>query len=111
MECCSSNGSKESFNLQIQDILAFVTRATHPPLIGFQKQPKIQFHNDRPFPRANTCANTLILSMMQPTPDTDSYMYCLAFSLLQDLDASEKLIRCFFDSFSIVCLISLCLLP
>ena len=77
-----SSGSIESFNLQFQDILVFVTGATHPPPIGFQKQPKIQFHNDGPFPRANTCANTLILSVMQPMPDTDSYAYYLAFGIL-----------------------------
>ena len=77
-----ASGGEELFNLQLQDLLAFVTGATHPPPIGFQKEPKIQFHNDGPFPRANTCANKLILSVMQPIPDADSYMYFLAFGIL-----------------------------
>ena len=77
-----SNGDEEIFNLQFQDILAFVTGATHPPPIGFQKDPKIQFHNVGPYPRANTCANTLFLSVMQPMSDSDSCMYHLAFGIL-----------------------------
>ena len=60
----------------------FVKGSTQPPPIGLQKPPKIQFHSDGPFPRANTCANMLILPVMQPMPDSGSYMYNLAFGIL-----------------------------
>ena len=70
------------FNLELQDVLAFVTGATKPPPIGFQKDLKIKFHTDGPYPRANTCANTLFLSVKHPMPDVDRYMYCLAFGIL-----------------------------
>lgn len=78
----NSNGDDESFDIHFHDILAFVTGATRPPPIGFQKTPKIQFPREGPFPRANTCANSLILSVMQPMPDSNSYMYCLTFGIL-----------------------------
>ena len=69
-----------SFNLKLQDILAFVTGAIHPPPIGFQKPPTIKFHNEGPFPRA---ANTLFYQLYtSPIPDSDSYMYQLAFGIL-----------------------------
>ena len=43
------------------DVLAFITGCPTVPPIGFQPEPSINFQNESPFPRANTCIRDNIL--------------------------------------------------
>lgn len=76
------SGGEELFKCDFETILSFVTGATRPPPSGFQNQPTIQFHDEGPYPRTNTCANTLYLSVQQPLPRSEEYIYRLAFGIL-----------------------------
>lgn len=73
---------EEPFKIQFEDILTFATGAMVPPAIGFTTKPKIVFHEEGPYPCANTCANTLMLPIQKPMPDAEGYMYNIAFGIL-----------------------------
>ena len=45
----------------IEEVLVFVTGASRPPPLGFDKPATITFSDDEPFPMANTCANPIRL--------------------------------------------------
>lgn len=51
--------------LTLEDLLAFVTGADHPPPLGFLTSPEITFTNqpDRILPTSSTCALVLYLSL------------------------------------------------
>lgn len=53
----------EAFSVTLQDVLLFSTGAAEVPPIGFQPTPALTFHDDGLFPWANTCSNTLSLSL------------------------------------------------
>lgn len=59
----SNNGADEAFSVTLQDVLLFSTGAAEVPPIGFHPTPALAFHDDGLFPRANTCSNTLSLSL------------------------------------------------
>ena len=58
------NGIAESFQVYLGDILVFSTGASSIPPMGFDMDPTITFHSTSPLPLANTCANTLQLSLL-----------------------------------------------
>ena len=52
---------KETGDLTLEEILSFVTGADKVPPSGFQPSPSITFNQDNVYPKASTCALTLIL--------------------------------------------------
>ena len=60
-------------DVNLSDILKFVTGAPAPPLVGFTPTPTIQFHVEYQFPIANTCSNTLYLPL--PNVSDEEFKY------------------------------------
>ena len=78
----NANGDMEHFILDYTSILAFTTGASYPPPIGFSKKTTIAFQYNSPFPRSNTCANTLYLPAAHPLPSLEQFVYNIAFGIL-----------------------------
>ena len=49
----------EKFQIRLEDVLMFTTASPSKPPLGFIPTPSLSFEVDSPFPRANTCTNTL----------------------------------------------------
>lgn len=66
-----SIGAGEDVNINLEDVLAFVTGATTIPPMGFDHQPRIWFKTREEsgfdFPSASTCANCLYLPIVHET--------------------------------------------
>ena len=76
----STTGQTEKFNIKLSHILAFTTGNTTIPPMGFSPTPNINFHEKSVFPTANTCANTLSLSLLNETYATFKYNFCLGIT-------------------------------
>ena len=61
IEATSPTGETAVYHITLPDVLAFITGCPTVPPIGFQPEPSINFQNESPFPRANTCIKDNIL--------------------------------------------------
>ena len=77
-----NGGEVETFALECKTILEFATGSSRPPAIGFLSPPTISFQNNSPFPRSNTCTNTLYLSVARPLPTSDQFIYRMTYGIL-----------------------------
>lgn len=75
-------GEIEEFSLDFKAILFFTTGAPYPPPAGFAKPPTIAFQDNSPYPRSNTCANTIYLPSMKPLVSSEEFSYAMAFGIL-----------------------------
>ena len=55
----NQTGEIEEFSLDFKTIHFFVTGAPYPSPSGFAKPPTIAFQDTSPYPRSNTCGNTI----------------------------------------------------
>ena len=57
--------SGELIHIDLEKLLAFITRADHPPPLGFHHKPEIGFTRDpeRTLPTASTCTPILYISI------------------------------------------------
>jgi len=78
----NASGEMEEFNLDYKTLLSFTTGALYPPLAGFAKPPTLAFQDTSPYPRSNTCANTLYLPALRPLPSSEEFAYSMAFGIL-----------------------------
>ena len=70
------DGTSHTFRIKFEDILAFSTGAPVEPPLGFQPSPVLSFQSDSPFPRANTCSNTLYIALQSMGDDVFMYFMC-----------------------------------
>ena len=82
LQLLNRSGQMETFAISYNTILTFATGATFPPPSGFIPTPAIAFHAESQYPRANTCANTLYLTLQKPLPTSEEFAYCFAFGIL-----------------------------
>ena len=75
-------GEIEEFSLDFKTILFFVTGAPYPPPAGFAKPPTIAFQVTSPYPRSNTCGNTIYLPLIKPLVSSEEFAYSMAFGIL-----------------------------
>lgn len=66
----------EHFEISLQDILMYTTATPSQPPLGFTLKPSLSFQDDIPFPRANTCSNTLHIPIQHTSLDTFVYQMC-----------------------------------
>ena len=78
LQLLNRSGELETFAISYNMILTFA----NPPLSSFILAPAIAFQAESPYPRANTCANTLHLPLQKPLPRSEEFAYCFAFGLL-----------------------------
>ena len=80
MEIVAPDGNKQQCQITLNDIVAFATGAYAVPPVGFDPHPAIEFHMSSKYPRANTCANTLLLPLKCESFDT--FVYNFTFGVL-----------------------------
>ena len=78
----NGNGEIEDFDIAYGTILAFATGVPFPPPSGFVPTPTIAFQDSSPYPRSNTCGNTLYLPVGRPLLSQDQFAYCMAYGIL-----------------------------
>ena len=79
-QCMDPKGVEQSFTIKLEDVLAFSTGAFCEPPLGFHPQPLIRFHDDCPFPKANTCANVLSIPLIHK--EANDFVYNMCFGIL-----------------------------
>ena len=72
-------GEVEELCIDLKTILIFTTGASYPPPGGFGTQPTIAFQDTSPYPRANTCANTIYLPLIKPLVSSEEFAYSIAW--------------------------------
>ena len=70
----------EQFQITLGDILFFTTVSPSKPPLGFIPKPSLSFEMDSPFPRANTCTNTLYIPMHHTS--LGAFVYHMCFGIL-----------------------------
>ena len=73
VQCMAELAQLQEGLRSLPDLLAFVTGARLEPAIGFDCTPSIHFQESSPFPRANTCAMTVHLSLQHKSFDVFAY--------------------------------------
>ena len=73
---------KNEFQISFENILAFATGAFSEPPLGYEPHPSLSFQTNSPYPRANTCANTIYLSITEPLVPFESFVYYMTSGIL-----------------------------
>lgn len=74
------DGSTHTFSIKFEDVLAFSTGAPTEPPMGFQPSPSLSFQSDSLFPRANTCSNTLFITLQ--SMGFELFMYYMCYGII-----------------------------
>ena len=82
VDVISPDGEQTEFHISFEDILAFTTGSPSSPPLGFQPAPSLSFITTSPYPRANTCSNTLNLPMLQPLVSFERFGYYMSSGIL-----------------------------
>ena len=76
----SPAGDFVTFDISFEDILTFVTGCPNEPPVGFNPVPTIKFQSNCPYPRANTCSNTIQLPLEHSS--FESFVYFISYGIL-----------------------------
>ena len=69
-------------SITFEQILAFTTGSPNEPPIGFDPPPHLDFQITSPFRKANTCVNTLFLSLCIPRVNLERFNYFMISGIL-----------------------------
>lgn len=84
VRCVGPDKEEADFMIKFEDIVAFATGAPYEPPLGFDPPPVILFQSKSPYPRANTCTNTIYLPMGSEATELglERFMYYLSSGIL-----------------------------
>lgn len=82
LKLAGNDGDIQTLTVTFEILLSFATGAPRPPPAGNKPMPTLAFEDQRsPFPRANTCSNTLYLSIAKPLPSPEVFAYNMAYGM------------------------------
>lgn len=82
VEAVSHDGVTTHFEITFATIVAFATGCPSEPPVGFRPMPSIRFQTTSPYPRANTCTNTVHLPIQQPLLPFEKFVYYVTSGIL-----------------------------
>lgn len=82
MKCVDTDGKDVELSIRFKEIIAFTTGSPIEPPLGFDPPPHLDFQSKSPYPRANTCTNSLYLPLAIEDVNLMQFSYFMVSGIL-----------------------------